>query len=107
MNNGRVMVKINLLRFVVLDQSHGLLLRSEQGSLASENQLGLSRGQAQVGQQRLTQVKLRHLDCMLFFLCRAQNTLVQKEEELAHVKRLYCAAVKEKQKLAHEAEVCR
>ena len=28
---------------------------------------------------------------------RAQNTLVQKEEELAHVKLLYCAAVKEKQ----------
>jgi len=40
-------------------------------------------------------------------LHRAQNTLVQKEEELAHVKRLYCAAVKEKQKLAYEAEVCR
>ena len=40
-------------------------------------------------------------------LHRAQNTLVQKEEELAHVKKLYCAAVKEKQKLTQEAEICR
>ncbi len=40
-------------------------------------------------------------------LHRAQNTLVQKEEELSHVKQLYCAAVKEKQKLTNEAEICR
>lgn len=40
-------------------------------------------------------------------LYRAQNTLVQKEQELAHVKQLYCAAVKEKQKLSEEAEICR
>ena len=33
--------------------------------------------------------------------------LVQKEEELAHVKKLYCAAVKEKQRLTSEAEICR
>jgi dynein heavy chain len=40
-------------------------------------------------------------------LHRAQTTLVQKEEELAHVKKLYCSAVKEKQKLTTEAEICR
>lgn len=36
-----------------------------------------------------------------------QVTLVQKEEELSNVKKLYCAAVKEKQRLTSEAEVCR
>ena len=40
-------------------------------------------------------------------LHRAQITLVQKEEELSNVKKLYCAAVKEKQKLTNEAEICR
>ena len=40
-------------------------------------------------------------------LHRAQNTLLQKELELANVKKLYCAAVKEKQHLTQEAEVCR
>ena len=40
-------------------------------------------------------------------LHRAQVTLVQKEEELAHVKKLYCSAVKEKQRLTSEAEICR
>ena len=40
-------------------------------------------------------------------LHRAQNTLIQKEEELANVKKLYCAAVKEKQHLTQEAEICR
>ena len=38
---------------------------------------------------------------------RAEITLVQKENELSNVKKLYCAAVKEKQKLTNEAEVCR
>ena len=33
--------------------------------------------------------------------------MIQKEEELAAVKRQYCGAVKEKQKLTNEAEVCR
>ena len=32
---------------------------------------------------------------------------MQKENELSNVKKLYCAAVKEKQKLTNEAEVCR
>ena len=40
-------------------------------------------------------------------LHRAQVTLEQKEKELSHVKRLYCGAVKEKQKLTSEAEACR
>ena len=40
-------------------------------------------------------------------LRRAQVTLAQKEDELGNVKKLYCSAVKEKQKLTTEAEVCR
>ena len=40
-------------------------------------------------------------------LHRAQVTLIQKEQELSAVKQLYCGAVKEKQKLTNEAEICR
>ena len=47
------------------------------------------------------------LNCANNDLHRAQVTLVQKEQELAAVKQLYCGAVKEKQKLTNEAEICR